>query len=279
MDIVALKQSLFNYVDTNSEELLKLCSDLIRFPTENPTVDTTDITKYIVNYIEDAGLTTKVHESNDKMFNIIATNESDNETSKNLILCGHTDVVPAGDRENWDFDPFSGEIKDGWLLGRGASDMKAGLGGIIFATAALGKLNIKLPGKVTLAIVPDEETGGEYGVPWLLENELITGDGCLIEEPSSPQNPTIGQKGSYDIKLNTFVVTNDRSKDRDDSDEANDEKIIKHNEINNLMYNNNSSSNEVENLLVDYKMNMDEIQKERNHNEPNLEKITDNNGK
>src|SRR5699024_12256241 len=108
MDIVALKQSLFNYVDTNSEELLKLCSDLIRFPTENPTVDTTDITKYIVNYIEDAGLTTKVHESNDKMINIIATNESDKETSKNLIIYGNTDILPAGAHKNWHTYEFVG---------------------------------------------------------------------------------------------------------------------------------------------------------------------------
>ena len=279
MDIVALKQSLFNYVDTNSEELLKLCSDLIRFPTENPTVDTTDITKYIVNYIEDAGLTTKVHESNDKMCNIIATNESDNETSKNLILCGHTDVVPAGDRENWDFDPFSGEIKDGWLLGRGASDMKAGLGGIIFATAALGKLNIKLPGKVTLAIVPDEETGGEYGVPWLLENELITGDGCLIAEPSSPQNPTIGQKGSYWFKLTTFGQPGHGSLSPIAGGNAIDDMMIALNEIKKLWDIKISPPKEVESLLVDSKRYMDEVEKERKQFYPVLENITVNIGK
>jgi succinyl-diaminopimelate desuccinylase len=136
------------------------------------------------------------------MFNLVSSIGSDN--GKHLIYCGHTDVVPAGDRSKWDFDPFSGEVKDGWLLGRGASDMKAGLGGIIFVFALLKKLGINLPGKLTLAIVPDEETGGEYGVPWLLEKEIIKGDGCLIAEPSSPLNPTIGQKGSYWFELEVF---------------------------------------------------------------------------
>lgn len=87
------------------------------------------------------------------------------------------------------------------MLGRGASDMKAGLAGIIFATKLLKKLDIELPGKLTLAIVPDEETGGEFGVPWLLERGYVQGDGCLIAEPSSPLNPTIGQKGSYWFEL------------------------------------------------------------------------------
>ena len=94
---------------------------------------------------------------------------------RHLIYCGHTDVVPAGDRSKWDFDPFSGEIKDGWMLGRGASDMKAGLTGLIFAATILKRLNVELPGQLTLSDCPDEETGGEFGVPWLLEKGSLKG--------------------------------------------------------------------------------------------------------
>lgn len=136
------------------------------------------------------------------MYNLIAS--IGEEGGKELIYCGHTDVVPAGDRDKWSFDPFSGIVEDGWILGRGASDMKAGLGGLLFATALLKRVGVKLPGKLTLAIVPDEETGGEYGVPWLLERGLIKGDGCLIAEPSSRLHPTIGQKGSCWFKLDVY---------------------------------------------------------------------------
>lgn len=197
-----LKTMLTEEVEKRREELIDLCGSLIKIPSENPPGDSTEISEFITDYLKKSGLDVTWHESNEKMYNLISENGDGN--GKHLIYCGHTDVVPAGDRSKWDFDPFSGEVKDGWMLGRGASDMKAGLSGIIFAHALLKRLDVDLPGKLSLAIVPDEETGGEYGVPWLLENDVITGDGCLIAEPSSPLNPTIGQKGSYWFELEVF---------------------------------------------------------------------------
>jgi len=201
-DLAALKQTLIDEVEARRDELIELCSQLIKIPSENPPGDSTEISQFITDYLAQFDLKTNWYESNDKMFNLVSS--IGNDDGKQLIYCGHTDVVPAGDLSKWDFDPFSGEVKDGWLLGRGASDMKAGLGGLIFVFGLLKKLNIELPGKLTLAIVPDEETGGEYGVPWLLEKGIVHGDGCLIAEPSSPLNPTIGQKGSYWFELEVF---------------------------------------------------------------------------
>lgn len=198
-DLQALKAQLVEAVENHQDELIAFCSKLIQIPSVNPPGDTTEITAFIENYLNDVGITYQKYEAADKMFNLVAS--IGNGKGKELVYCGHTDVVPVGDLSKWDFDPFSGEVKDGWMLGRGASDMKAGLAGIIFATKLLKKLNIELPGKLTLAIVPDEETGGEFGVPWLLERGYVQGDGCLIAEPSSPLNPTIGQKGSYWFEL------------------------------------------------------------------------------
>lgn len=199
---VELKNKLIAEVENRKDELIELCSSLIKIPSENPPGDSTEISNFITDYLKKFDVDLKWHESNDKMYNLVGSIGEGN--GKELIYCGHTDVVPAGDLDKWDFNPFSGEVKDGWLLGRGASDMKAGLGGIIFAFGLLKRLDIKLPGELKLAIVPDEETGGEYGVPWLLENELISGDGCLIAEPSSSLNPTIGQKGSFWFELEVF---------------------------------------------------------------------------
>ncbi|UJF15371.1 ArgE/DapE family deacylase [Jeotgalibaca sp. MA1X17-3] len=198
----ALKQQVVQAVEEKKEELLELCSQLIQINSENPPGDSTEISDFIINYLKEYGIDTEVHEAAEKQFNLIS--RYGNSQGKKLIYCGHTDVVPAGNLDKWDFDPFSGEIKDGFLLGRGASDMKAGLGGLMFATAMMKHLNIDLPGEVVLAIVPDEETGGENGVPWLLEKGLIKGDGCLIAEPSSKFNPTLGQKGSYWFSLEVF---------------------------------------------------------------------------
>lgn len=197
-----LKQQVIEAVEAHQEELLQLCSYLIKIPSENPPGNTTPITKFIDKYLTGYGLETSWHEAEKDRWNLLSRFGS--TSGKKLIFCGHTDVVPAGDLSRWDFPPFCGEIRDGWLLGRGASDMKAGLGGILFAAAMLKRLNIPLQGELCLAIVPDEETGGEFGVPWLLERQLISGYGCLIAEPSSPLHPTLGQKGSCWFKLTVF---------------------------------------------------------------------------
>lgn len=197
-----LKKKVIQAVEEKQDELLELCSKLIQINSENPPGDSTEISHFIETYLNQYGLEVETHEAASKQFNLIS--RYGNPIGKKLIYCGHTDVVPAGNLDKWDFDPFSGEIKDGFLLGRGASDMKAGLGGLIFVTALMKRMNIELPGEVVLAIVPDEETGGEYGVPWLLEKGLVKGDGCLIAEPSSPYNPTLGQKGSYWFSLEVF---------------------------------------------------------------------------
>lgn len=197
-----LKKEVIEAIDKHSEELIALCSKLIQTPSENPPGDSTEITRFVKEYLEENGLSVDIYEAHDNMYNIISS--YGDKKGKNLIYCGHTDVVPLGDLEKWDFPPLLGEVREGYLLGRGASDMKAGLGGLIFSVVLMKKLGIELEGQVTLAIVPDEETGGHYGVPWLLENGLIKGDGCLIAEPSSTYNPTIGQKGSFAFELEVF---------------------------------------------------------------------------
>ncbi|MEK4327531.1 ArgE/DapE family deacylase [Paenibacillus sp. FSL R7-0312] len=192
------KSKVLEAIDAEQDQLLELCSQLIRFPSENPPGDSREISAFIIDYLKQAGIDTSIHPATDTMLNLVSTlgTGAEQPSGKNLIFCGHTDVVPAGDRSRWDFDPFCGDIVDGYLLGRGASDMKAGLAGLIYVTALLSKLGVPLGGDLSLLIVPDEETGGHLGVPWVLERGLISGTAAVIAEPSGPLNPTIGQKGS-----------------------------------------------------------------------------------
>ncbi|AIQ30933.1 succinyl-diaminopimelate desuccinylase [Paenibacillus sp. FSL P4-0081] len=192
------KSKVLEAIDAEQDKLLELCSQLIRFPSENPPGDSREISAFIIDYLKQAGIDTSIHPATDTMLNLVSTlgTGAEQPSGKNLIFCGHTDVVPAGDRSRWDFDPFCGDIVDGYLLGRGASDMKAGLAGLIYVTALLSKLGVPLKGDLSLLIVPDEETGGHLGVPWVLERGLISGTAAVIAEPSGPLNPTIGQKGS-----------------------------------------------------------------------------------
>lgn len=194
-----IKDYVLELIEENRSDLIKLSSRFIQCPSENPPGNSGDMNQIIDDYLSGNNVEVNWHKSGDGMWNLISNIGDGN--GKTLIFCGHTDVVPVGDTNRWDFDPFSGEVKDGWMLGRGASDMKAGLAGIVFTTALLNKLNVKLPGQLTLVAVPDEETGGSLGVPWLLNRQLIQGDGCLIAEPSTSLNPTLGQKGSCWFEL------------------------------------------------------------------------------
>jgi succinyl-diaminopimelate desuccinylase len=192
---VDFQQKILDEIEHQKEELLTLCSTLLQMNTENPPGDTREISEFIIQYLSSHGIETEVHESNPNMLNLISSIGESSE-DRHLILCGHTDVVPVGDLEKWDFDPFSGHIENGYIHGRGASDMKCGLAGLLFTMGLLKRLDIPLAGKLSLLVVPDEETGGEYGVPWVLDRGFIHGTSAIIAEPSHPQHPTIGQKGS-----------------------------------------------------------------------------------
>lgn len=200
MEKEMIKQRLWKLVDDSKEELLKLCSQLIQIPSENPPGEMEAITDFICNYFKDSNIKYKVVRPEADKPNIIA--EMGDGESKKLLFNGHSDVVPAGDRAKWDFDPFSGKITDTQILGRGTSDMKAGLGAVMFAMNVLSQAKINMKGKAVLHVVPDEETSGKMGTKWLVENGYADeADACLIAEPTSYNNCEVGQKGSLWIHI------------------------------------------------------------------------------
>ena len=115
---------------------------------------------------------------------------------------GHTDVVPVGDEAAWTVDPFGAEIRDGFLYGRGSTDMKSGVAA--FAAAAIDFVRETPPdGAIILAITGDEEADAIDGTTallnWMASNgELMTH--CLVGEPTSPNHMgeamKIGRRGS-----------------------------------------------------------------------------------
>lgn len=115
---------------------------------------------------------------------------------------GHTDVVPVGDAAAWTRDPFGGEIVDGVLWGRGATDMKTGVAA--FAAAAMDFVQDTPPdGAVILAITGDEEGDAEHGTVALLDWMAAEGERmthCLVGEPTCPnamgEMMKIGRRGS-----------------------------------------------------------------------------------
>lgn len=197
------KQEILELAQAKEQELLHLVSELIQIPSENPTGTQREVVDYVKNYLINAGIEPKEISKNPEFPCVLA--QIGQEEGFSVILNGHVDVVPAGDRSQWDFEPFSGEITENQILGRGTSDMKAGVAGMLFAMKILAESKVKLNGNIRLHIVSDEESGGEYGSRFLCENGYAdNANACLIGEPTSNNNIEIGQKGGLHLILKSY---------------------------------------------------------------------------
>ncbi len=178
----------------SAERVLDLASKLIKIPSVNPPGNTKEIAEIVKDYLESNGISADLYEPSPGKVNVVAR-IGDGREDDALILNGHMDVVPVGDESRWSFPPFSGEVKGEFLLGRGASDMKGGLAGIIEAFIAASKFEGEFQRPVILACVADEETGGKFGTEYLLEKGITRGSDVLIAEPTGLDSINIGEKG------------------------------------------------------------------------------------
>ena len=197
------KEKVQRLIDERREEILQLCSDMVRIPSENPPGDMGEMASFLRGFLEERGFAVEAYEPEKGRINLVARIGAGEPT---LILNGHMDVVPAGDRERWDFPPYCGELREGKILGRGATDMKGGLTSLIAAFVAVSQAVGDLPGTLVLTIVPDEETGGEYGSRWLVETGKVRGEACLIGEPTSMVGSFVGEKGICWLRLSARGV-------------------------------------------------------------------------
>lgn len=181
-------------ISQEENELITLCSDMIKIPSENPPGNVENMVSYICRFFDKYGIKYEVIRATPTTPNIIA--RYGNSDGKKIVFNGHCDVVPAGDLTKWDFDPYGGEVKNGKIYGRGTSDMKCGLGAAMYSMAYFAKNKIQLKGEIVMTIVPDEETGGFYGTKWLFDNGYIKGDWGIVAEPTGHDNIEVGQRGS-----------------------------------------------------------------------------------
>lgn len=187
-------------IRSRQQELVELASSFIRIPSENPSPEfkkqSAEIGRHISRYLAAKGfLITEHRRSENELVTVVCDAHLTRVPGPRLLFCGHTDVVPAGDRSHWTFDPFSGEVRAGMLLGRGATDMKGGLASMIFVVGLLQEFapTLNLKGSLGVIASPDEENGG-IEVASLLDQGLIKGDACLIGEPTYPHHPNVGEK-------------------------------------------------------------------------------------
>jgi len=198
MDLATTKNLLWRIIDKRRNEIVALCSDLIRIPSENPPGNVDEIVSFISRFLAKNGIESRITGPSREYPNVVAGIGK----GPVLLFNGHCDVVPAGDRAQWNFDPFGGEVTSTTIRGRGASDMKCGLGAALFAMSLFMQEEIPLKGRIEMHIVPDEETGGINGTKWLVENGYADrAFACIVAEPTSSDTCEVGQKGSIRIHL------------------------------------------------------------------------------
>lgn len=117
----------------------------------------------------------------DDAVNVVATHAGADASARSLILNGHVDVVPVGPEDMWTSPPFEPAVRDGWMFGRGAGDMKAGLVANLFALDALRDAGVVPAGTVHLQAVVEEECTGNGALACLERG--YTADAALIPEP------------------------------------------------------------------------------------------------
>jgi len=149
-------------------EVTSLLSTLIRFNTTNPPGNETAAANYLSQELSAEGFNCKVFESSPGRGNIVTRLKGTGE-NPSLLLLSHLDVVPA-DPAEWSVDPFGGVVKDGFVWGRGALDMKSLTALEVMTMKLLKRNNVKLKGDVVFAATADEEKGGLAGVDFLLRN-------------------------------------------------------------------------------------------------------------
>lgn len=152
----------------------EICSDLIRFDTTNPGSGERPAAEYVATLLADAGIQPTVFESAPGRTTVVARMEGDSPDA--LLIHGHLDVVPA-DPAEWQLHPFSGEITDGCVYGRGAVDMKGSCSMTIATALDLAARGARPKRDVVLAFLADEEATGDYGSRYAVTSHRALFDG------------------------------------------------------------------------------------------------------
>ena len=149
---------------TLREEVTALLQELIRLDTVNPPGSETRAAEVLQRYLHANGVTTRFVAKTPDRANLVARLPGGDGPS--LLLMAHTDTVLA-DAGDWSRDPWSGDLVDGEVWGRGALDMKGHVAAAAVAFASLAREGVTPVGDVLLALTADEEVGVDFGTSWL----------------------------------------------------------------------------------------------------------------
>ena len=193
------------------QETIEVLQRLVRFNTVNPPGNERPAIEFLDQYLAAAGFETEQLAVDEDRPNLVATLAGDGD-GPTMVYLGHVDTVLA-DPSEWQHDPWSGDVVDGFLWGRGSLDMKSQVAAEAVAGATLAREGWRPRGALKLVFVADEETGGDVGARWLCEQHpdkvrcdllLNEGAGAAFEYDGKRRiGVCCGEKGIFRFKLTT----------------------------------------------------------------------------
>lgn len=210
-------EALLSAIKADTQAHISFLQRFVQAASPNPPGDTRAAAAVIRDYLSSQhGIPTQViTPGGEQAPNVVAEFDCGAAHGPRLAMNGHMDVFPAGDGHYWERSPWSGDIVDGKLFGRGTVDMKAGTAASVIAFAYLHRYREHLRGSVALCAVSDEETGGKFGTKWLLghdddgnelpegERSKWAGDVTINAEPGGLNTIRFAEKGTLRL---TFTV-------------------------------------------------------------------------
>ncbi len=199
-------ERLVKRVDELREWCTKLLERMVSVPTVNPPgTNFEEFVNLVAEELRSMGIDASIHRVPREVVEKVHGSEIASypryvliarvgSGSKVLQINGHYDVVPPGD--GWTKDPFKPVIENGRLYGRGSVDMKGGIASALTALATLKDFEKELNGVFEVALVPDEEIGGESGTGYMLDAGLSRPSYAIIAEPSGVDQVWIGHRGA-----------------------------------------------------------------------------------
>jgi acetylornithine deacetylase/succinyl-diaminopimelate desuccinylase-like protein len=199
VSLTGVKTSIAAEAGPDAQEALALLRDYLRIDTTNPPGNEIKTAEFFKQIFDREGIESRIFESAPGRASIYARLKGDG-TQKAIVLLNHMDVVPAY-RQFWSVDPFAGEIKDGYIWGRGAVDMKST--GIVelIAMLTLKRQHIPLKADVVFLAVADEEAGGTAGAAFMLKEhfDLLKDAGTVLNEGGSIYAGEDGKVLRYEV--------------------------------------------------------------------------------
>lgn len=186
-------------------ETLLLLQELIRCPSVTP--EDAGCQNILIERLQKVGFT--IQQISEKGVSNFFAKKGENSPS--FCFAGHTDVVPPGDESAWQSPPFSPSLRDGYLFGRGAADMKSGIAAMVTACERFIKNHPKHLGSIAFLITSDEEGPALFGTQAVLkilkaQNQIP--EWCLVGEASSVHSLgdtlKVGRRGSFTADLKIF---------------------------------------------------------------------------